>query len=82
MTRKMNRAEEIELLKNQIFNTEIFTASAVKEAEALDALAKTRVLTKAERARVDELVDYIHQKNIFLVNAKKTIREFYAPASA
>lgn len=81
-TRKLNHAQEIELLKNQIHNVEIFMASAVKEAEALDATAKKRILTKQERKRVDELIEYIHEKNVFLVNARKTVKAFYAPVSA
>lgn len=78
--RKTSYAEEIGLLKNEIATTEVFMASAVREAEALDATAKTRTLTKSERARVNELIEYIHNKNVFLVNAKKTVTQFYAPA--
>lgn len=81
-TRKLNHAQEIELLKNEIDTIEKFTASAVKEAEALDAIAKTRTLTKDERSRVQELIDYIHEKNVFLVKARKTVQSFYAPVSA
>lgn len=80
--RKPNYAEQIQLLKNQIVLVETFMASAVKEAEALDATAKKRILTKEERARVDELIEYIHDKNVFLVNARKTVKAFYTPVSA
>ena len=81
-TRKLNHAQEIELLKNQIHNVEIFMASAVKESEQWDALAKTRPLTKKEHERVDELIEYIHEKNVFLAKAKKSVKEFYAPMPA
>lgn len=81
-TRKLNHAEEIQLLKNEIATVETFMVSAVREAEALDAIAKTRILTKSERARITELIEYIHEKNVFLVNAKKTVTAFYRPVSA
>lgn len=81
-TRKLNRAQEMELLRNQIDTIEKFMASAVKEAEALDAIAKTRPLTKAERKHVQELIDYVHEKNVFLVKARKTVQSFYAPVPA
>jgi len=81
-TRKLNHAQEIALLKNEIDTIEKFMASAVKEAETLDAITKTRTLTKDERSRVDELISYIHEKNVFLVKARKTVQSFYAPVSA
>lgn len=81
-TRKLNRAQEIELLKNEIDTIEKFMASAVKEAETLDAIAKTRTLTKDERSRVQELINYIHERNVFLVKARKTVQAFYTPVSA
>jgi len=81
-TRKLNHAQEITLLKNEIDTIEKFTASAVKEAEALDAIAKVRTLTKDERSRVEELINYIHERNVFLVKARKTVQSFYAPVSA
>lgn len=80
--RKPNYAERIALLKNAIETTEVFMASAVREAEKLDATAKERTLTKSERDRVQELIDYIHEKNVFLVKAKKTLSEFYTPVLA
>ena len=81
-TRKLNHAEEIALLKNEIATIELFMLSAVRETEKLDAISKTRPLTKAERIRVDDLIEYIHDKNVFLVKARKTVSEFYTPVSA
>ena len=81
-TRKLNHAQKIELLKNEIATIEAFTASAVREAEKLDDISKKRILSKAERKRVNELIDYIHEKNVFLVKARETVKAFYMPVSA
>lgn len=80
--RKPTYAQQIAELKNEIHNIELFMAKAVKEAEELDAISKQRLLTKEERQRVNELIDYIHEKNVFLVKAKKQVRSFYAPVPA
>lgn len=80
--RKPNYAQAIAELKNEIDTIEKFMVSAVKEAEALDTTAKERLLTKEERKRVQELIDYIHEKNVFLVKAKKKVKAFYMPMPA
>ena len=79
--RKLTQAQEIQLLKNEVERIESFLTDAAKEAEELDKLSATRVLTKAERKRVAELCEYIHEKSIFVVSARKTIKEFYKPAT-
>ena len=81
-TRKLNHAQEIALLKNEIETVEHFMKSAVKEAEELDKTAAQRLLTLPERNRINELIDYIHEKNVFLVKAKETVNAFYRPVSA
>lgn len=80
--RKPNYAEQMKELSNEIETTEKFMAPALKEIEQLDTAAKSRVLTKDERKRIDELIDYVHEKNVFLAKAKETLRGFYTPVSA
>jgi len=80
--RKPNYAQQMAELRNEIETTEVFMKSAVKEAEHLDKVSVQRVLTAPEYNRLQELIDYIHEKNVFLVKAKETLRGFYAPVSA
>ena len=80
--RKPNYAEKMRELRNAIETTEAFMASAIREAESLDNTAKERTLTKQEYNRVQELIDFIHEKNVWLVKAKKEISSFYCPVSA
>lgn len=80
--RKPNYAEQIAELKNEIDTVEKFMAPAVREAIELDEISKERKLTVKEYRRVQELIDYIHEKNIFLVKAKETVKAFYTPVSA
>lgn len=81
MERKPSKLQEMKLLQNEIHNVEIFIASAVKESMELDETRKHRQLTKTEQKKANSLIDYIHEKNIFIVKAKEKIRNFYAPAS-
>lgn len=74
-------AEELANLKNEIDTIEKFTASAVKESVALDALAKTRILTKKENERAQELIDYIHNQSVRAVKLREEYRAHYAPAN-
>lgn len=80
--RKPNYAQQMAELRNEIETTEVFMKSAVKEAEYLDKLSAQRVLTVPEYNRLQELIDYVHEKNVFLAKAKETLRSFYAPVSA
>ena len=80
--RRPNYAQQIAELKNEIDTIEKFMVSAVREAEQLDETAKKRILSKDERKRVLELIEYIHEKNVFLVKARETVKAFYMPVSA
>ena len=75
-------AIEIRNLMNEIDTVEKFMAPRIAEAERLDAISKERKLTKDEYKRVHELIDYIHEKNVFLVKAKERVRSFYMAVSA
>ena len=80
--RKPTYAQQIAQLRNEIDTVEKFLDPAVKELETLDAVARTRLLNPTERKRVDEIADYIHEKNTWLVKAKEQIKAFYMPVSA
>ena len=81
-TRKLNYAQRMEELKNEIDTVEKFMEPKVEESMKLDELKKTRPLTKQELNRVQELIDYIHEKNVWLVKAKQTLDGFYRPVAA
>ena len=80
--RKPNKAEQIVDLKNEINTVEIFMTPMVREAERLDATSKTRTLTLPERKRLNELIDIIHEKNVWLAKANETLGAYFAPATA
>ena len=80
--RKPNYAEQIAELKNEIDTVEKFMAPIVREAMKLDETSKERNLTVTEYRRIQELIDIIHEKNVFLVKARETVKAFYAPVSA
>jgi uncharacterized coiled-coil DUF342 family protein len=80
--RKPTYSQRIAELKAEIETVEKFMDPAVKEAETLDAVAKTRVLNPTERKRVQELIDYIHAKNVWLIKAKEELKAYYMPVSA
>ena len=74
----MRNANEIRALMNEIDTVEKFMAPRIEEARKLDEISKERRLTIDEYKRVQELIDYIHEKNVFLVKAKERVRSFYA----
>lgn len=80
--RKPDHTQKISELKNEIDTVEKFMAPKVKEAENLDALRKIRHLTIEELRRADELIEYIHDKNCWLVKARAELEAFYKPAVA
>ena len=80
--RRPNYAQQIAELKSEIETVEKFMDPVVREAETLDAVAKTRLLNPTERKRVAELTEYIHEKNCWLVKAKEQIKAYYTPAVA
>jgi len=80
--RKPNRAEQLAELRNELDTCEKFMKPLVAESEKLDEIAKERPLTLEERRRLNELIDIIHAKNVWLAKAKETIRQYCAPASA
>ena len=80
--RKPNYAQRMADLRNEIDTVEKFLDPVVKELETLDAVARTRRLNPTERKRVNEIADYIHEKNCWLVKAKEQVKAFYMPVSA
>lgn len=80
--RRMNKAQQMTELKNEILTTEIFMAPLVRESEALDKLAGERLLTKEEQKRKAELIDLVHEKLVFITKANEQLGAYFAPASA
>lgn len=80
--RKPNKAQEMSALRNEIATVEAFMAPAIREIESLDAARKERHWTNAEMKRADELIDYIHEKNVWLAKARDTLRGYHAFAMA
>lgn len=80
--RKPNYAQQIEELKAEIDTVEKFMAPVVRESMMLDEVAKMRPLTKDEYQRAQTLIDYIHEKNVWLAKAKETIKAFYGFVAA
>lgn len=77
----MNQSQ-INTIKAEISTCEAFMIPLVRESEQLDAISKERTLTLSERLRVQELIDLIHAKNVWLAKAKETVRKFYRPSAA
>ena len=73
---------EIRAIKNEIETVEAFMKPLIRESEQLDKISAVRRLTKAERARLNELIELVHEKNVFLAKAKDTIAKFFAPKVA
>lgn len=80
--RRPNYAQQMTELKNEIELVEIFMTPVLREIESLVSASQTRKLSVKEMKRVDELKEYIHDKNVFLKKARKTLKDYYCPVSA
>lgn len=79
--RKKTFNQQISDLKNEIETVEKFMAPKIRESIRLDEIRKTRQLTKEELKKADELIEYIHEKNCWLVKANEMLGAKFAPAN-